>query len=152
MKRKGFTPTTAILIAVLLVPVYLIAQKVTPPPPGPPEPPKAVTPASAAGGDQVKEGAEPKMDPMEQRKAMERKYRQMATQKRAAAKSQPKFNPNSIDVTADYWKDHTDGAAGIEQTQKQVDEAKAEQAKIEATGKAEAPKNTAASGKMEAVK
>jgi len=134
MGRKGFSPTTFVLVAVLIGALFLVSKTVTPPPPAPPEPPKApaVSPAPAPGKGPAAVAAN-KVDPMAQRKEMMRKMQALSGQKggpgtkgfKPPAKT---FNPNSIDVTSDYWHQAQMGSQGEATMRIKVEKAKAEEA------------------------
>ena len=117
--KKGISPATIAIVAVLLGALGLASSKVTPPPPGPPEPPKppeAATANPAPHDDGDEEGHRPPGKPrMPTPPVKTAATGRTPTVKAAASKTPPKeeFNPNSIDVDTTYWKTYQDGQKGI---------------------------------------
>lgn len=112
--KKGISPATIVIVAILLGALGLASSKVTPPPPGPPEPPKppeAATATPAAHDDEENSRHRPSGKPSLPTPTV----KTAATGKTPVSKSPPKeeFNPNSIDVDTTYWKTYQDGQKGI---------------------------------------
>lgn len=126
MKRGGFSGTTLVLVVVLIGAVYGIGRMVNPPPPGPPEPPKA----QPVGSNQAPK-TNPKEEMMKQMQMRKAEMAKIAKQhpKGAQASTQPKFDPNSIEVKSDYFLNNDPGEKGIQTMQEKVTEAKAEMEK-----------------------
>lgn len=137
MSKRGFSATTAILVAVLIGALFMVGRIVTPPPPGPPEPPKepvarpAVPPSKMAASGRP---GMPDMPPGKMGGKMTDEQSAMMRQMQARGKMQahqpaaPKFNPTSIDVTPDYFKQAKQGAAGEAAMRQKVEEANKEMA------------------------
>lgn len=153
MKRKGFTPTTLVLVAMLLGAVVWVGKIVNPPPPGPPaeapplKPATAVTPptpAHPAPGAQMGLHT-PKFDKMDDKEIEDAlKKNEKASHAKAAKHAPPvkKFDPNTIVTDSTYFRENPDGQKGIEIMQKRVAEAKAEQEKERAEYQKTHPKGT----------
>lgn len=116
---KRYTPTTYILIAVLLALVFGASRLVTPPPPGPPTPPPAPKQdlsSASASKDKMKE--------------QEERYRkEMAAQMGKSGKgmpAKPPADPNAIDIDNQYFLKTPPGEKGLKATDEKLAKTKAE--------------------------
>jgi hypothetical protein len=110
------------MVIVLIGAVFAIGKMVNPPPPGPPEPPKKApvgTPAMTAS--RQKEMRD------QMKKMMEEKMKHMPKPPKNAKPGVKPFDPNSIDVTPEYFKTNSDGAGGERTLEQKVAIAKKEQ-------------------------
>jgi hypothetical protein len=126
MGKRGFSPTTFVLVVVLFGALFLVSKTVTPPPAAPPEPPKEQTALPAPANKKPVPMAKDKDDgPMGDRGKMMKEQMLAHMPKKGAKPAQPAFNPNSIDVTPKYWQDSQMGAQGELALQEKVKKAKA---------------------------
>jgi hypothetical protein len=122
MGKKGFSATTFVLVAVLIGALFMVSKSVTPPPAAPPPPVNEPTAAPPK--------AQPKLDPKAQKEEMQAQMKRMMKLHAGDSKRpKPAFNPDSIEVTADYWKQANMGSAGEAALREKVARAKEEQAR-----------------------
>ncbi len=109
MGRRGFSPTTLVLVVVMLGALFFVAKQVNGVPPGPPEPVKPVTTVA------------PPMDPKKMHEAHEAEMNAHKAEMKAhmgsngkplAPALRPGVDPNAIDVTPNYWHQNDMGANG----------------------------------------
>ena len=146
--KKGFSPATIAIVAVLLGALGLPAKQVTPAPPGPPEQTKPAPVAAATPTDDDDNHTPPQPPPISR---TPHKLPVTATKTTKTTPDKPKFNPNSIDVDTVYWKTNKDGQKGIAEMDARMKQATAEQ---EAERKAQEAgrKKTGDKGAMPAAK
>jgi len=109
MGRKGFSPTTIVLVVVMMGALFFVARQVNGVPPGPPEPVKPVTTIA------------PPVDPKAMHAAHEAEMKTHQAEmiahmgkngKPVAPVVRPGVDPNAIDVTPNYWHQNDMGANG----------------------------------------
>jgi len=128
MGKRGFSPTTAVLVAVLVGALFMVSKSVTPPPAAPPPPPNEPTalPAKTASAPVTLGKGEKPLDPMaRKRQMMADMMKQHGPQSHP---KQPAFNPDTIEVTSDYWHQNQPGSQGEAILRDKVAKAKALQA------------------------
>ena len=117
--------------------LFMVGKMVTPPPPGPPEPPKAQPAGAEVGkpdaGASRQQEMKMRMEEMKKRMGPAGK-----PNKTAPVFKKPAFDPESIDVTSDYFLKNEMGAKGAAEMKKKVEEARAERAKQRAAATAAA--------------
>ena len=157
MQHKGFSPTTVILVIVLIAALFGVGKLVTPPPAGPPPAPApvhagtdAITAAPAAANKS-------RMDAM--RRDMMTKMHNAGPEnsgkqgKRIGPKpGAKKFDPYTIDVTPGYFGSAKQGSQGEQEMERKVAiataERKAEMAKAALEAKAHPAPGAPRPGKM----
>ena len=148
--KKQSNLTAAVVVVGLLFGLAMVAAKVVPPPPGPPKPADATAQAKDPDGDEDgKRPAPPKPGTKDPKQSAAN------SEKIPPAPPKPTFNPNSIDVTPDYWKENKDGEKGVDEMNAKMTKAKAEEAAAAAARKKaeeEAKKNADKTGAKPATK
>jgi len=128
MGKRGFSATTAVLVAILIGALYMVGRTVTPPPPGPPEPPHAAKPP--ADPHATGKGAAPGANAGERAKHMMQEYKKHGVaMKKGAAKRVKKFDPNAIDIVPGWNQidGREMGESGEKQLSQKVQRVKEEQ-------------------------
>jgi len=107
------SPTTIVLILVLLGAVAGASRLVSPPPPEPPKP----APATKINTADTQKIEKARMDHYR-----EEMKKQAAALKNPAAAAKPITDPNTIEINNDYFRTHKPGEAGIAQVDKDFQE------------------------------
>ena len=120
-RRPGMSPTTIVLILLLLGAVAGASRLVTPTPPPPPDPKQAQAPQQPTQNMKAMEAAQ-----RDQLKKQEYIQRHQAV---AETKLPPMADPTTPIVTNDYFRNHKPGVAGEKQTDAEIAAKQAEYAK-----------------------
>ncbi len=138
MRRKSITPTTVVIVALLLGGLFFVSSLVNPKPAGPPpETPAADTAQGKQIAKDVNKQVVPDAQGHDEIDRLDKETRRKMYEKYKNASKTPKtaINPTAMDVTPDYFTKFDMGKAGTKEVNDAVARAKAEIAKSAEKGR-----------------